>query len=158
MTTLSAETRHAFIGAATVLVLALFFVWGYSGDPQKHEESGYRLWAEYRTAGGLEPGSPVLMAGLEIGAVRRLELNRETNQAVVEMTIDDGIEIPIDSEAAIMSDGFAGGKYIRVIPGGDFDVLMADETFEFVRGTVDFMELFEKIVIMAESRRDDSDN
>jgi hypothetical protein len=43
-----------------------------------------------------------------------------------------------------------------VIPGGEFDVLMADETFEFVRGTVDFMELFEKIVIMAESRRDDS--
>lgn len=154
MKKVSGEARHAFIGALTVLALALFFVWGYSGDPNKYEESGYRLWAVYRTAGGLEPGSPVLMAGLPIGVVRRLELDRETNQAVVEMTIDDGIDIPLDSEAAIMSAGFGGTKYVRVIPGGEFDTFPPDETFEFVRGTVDFMELFEKIVIMAESRQE----
>ncbi|NMM46414.1 MCE family protein [Rhodospirillaceae bacterium KN72] len=149
----SKETRQILIGAATVVALAVFFAWGYRHNPEKHDSNGYRLFALFESATGLTPGSPVLLAGIPIGSVRSLTLKKDTNQAIVEMTIAEDQKIPIDSEASIFSNGLAGGKYIRVSPGGDLETLAPDSFFDYVRGSVDFVELFEKIIQMAEARR-----
>ncbi len=93
------------------------------------------------------------MAGLPIGSVRTLLLDKNTNEAVVQMTITDGYEIPIDSEAKIISNGLAGGKYIRIVPGGDFTMLQPGETFQYVRGSIDFFSLFERIIKMGEAQK-----
>ncbi|MEQ8441598.1 MAG: MlaD family protein [Alphaproteobacteria bacterium] len=148
----SQETRHILIGALAIAILGVFFVIGYSDDPTRHDGAGYRLSAIYRDATGIGPGSPVLLAGIPVGSVHALKLDTLTNEAIVEMTIDDGVEIPIDSEAMIVSSGMVGGKSIRILPGGDYEMLQPGETFDYARGSVDFVELFEKIVLMAESR------
>ena len=150
---LSEDDRHAVIGGAMLLVLAVLFVLGYSGDPERHSDDGYRLTAIYETADGLGPGSPVLMAGFQVGTVRKLILDKATNEAHVIMTIDDGIEIPIDSETAILSDGFAGGKYVRVLPGGDFEMLVDEDIFDYSESAIDFISLFERIVVTGEAVR-----
>lgn len=156
MARLSNEVRHSLIGAAAIAVLAALFVLGYSGDPKKFDGDGYRVYAIYETATGLGPGSQVLMAGIPVGAVRMMLLDKDTNDVRVELTIEEGVDIPIDSEAAIVSDGFAGGKYIRIIPGGDYEMLQQDDVFDYARGSIDFLELFERIVVMAETRRENA--
>jgi phospholipid/cholesterol/gamma-HCH transport system substrate-binding protein len=153
MARMSTDTRHILIGAATCVAIAVFFALGYSGNPTKHDGDGYRLFGIYEDASGIRPGSAVLMAGLPIGSVRTLMLDKETNEAVVQMTISDGYEIPIDSEAKVISDGLAGGKYIRIVPGGDLTVMQPGETFQYVRGSIDFFSLFERIVKMGEARQ-----
>ncbi|MDF1747799.1 MAG: MlaD family protein [Alphaproteobacteria bacterium] len=153
MARMSSDTRHILIGAATCVAIALFFAVGYSGNPAKREGNGYRLIGIYEDATGLNPGSPVLMAGLKVGAVRTLLLEKQTNEAVVQMTIEDGYEIPIDSEAKIISNGLAGGKYIRIVPGGDLTMMQPGETFQYVRGSIDFLTLFERIVKSGEAKQ-----
>lgn len=153
MARLSSEVKHCLIGAAACLGIALFFTTAYSGNPDKLDKDGYHLYAVFDSADGVTAGSEVLLAGLPIGRVRTLVLDKETNQAIVQMTIDDGIGIPIDSEASIISDGIGGGKYIRVAAGGDLDVLKPDEHFDYTRGTVQFFELFEKIILMGEAKQ-----
>ncbi len=156
MARMSSNTKQTVIGAATCLAIALFFVVGYSGDPRKRDSDGYNLYGTYEDADGIRPGSPVLMAGIRIGTVGMLRLDTDTNQAIVQMTIDNRFEIPIDSEATIISDGLAGGKYIRVVPGGDLTVMAPDEEFDYTRSSVNFFELFERIILMAEARRGQS--
>ena len=153
MARMSTDTRHILIGAATCVAIALFFVLGYSGNPAKREGNGYRLFGIYEDASGLSAGSPVLMAGLPVGSVRTLLLDKNTNEAVVQMTITDGYEIPVDSEAKIISNGLAGGKYIRIVPGGDLTMLQPGETFQYVRGSIDFFSLFERIIKMGEAKK-----
>ena len=150
---LSEDDRHAVIGGVTLLVLVVLFALGYSGSPERHSDEGYRLVAIYETADGLGPGSPVLMAGFQVGTVRKMILDKDTNEAQVIMTIDEGIEIPIDSETAILSDGFAGGKYVRIIPGGDFEMLVDEDIFDFSENAIDFISLFERIVVTGETAR-----
>lgn len=150
---LSEDDRHAIIGALALLLLIVFFGIGYSGDPESASDKGYRLTAIYDNADGLGPGSPVLLAGFQVGTVSKLVLDKETNEARVIMVIDDNVQIPIDSETAILSDGFAGGKYIRIIPGGDFDMLIDDDIFDYSESAIDFISLFEKIVVTGETVR-----
>ena len=153
------EIRHSLIGAATLCVLGLIFLVGYSGDPTRHEGEGYRLSAVYRDATGIGPGSQVLLAGIPVGSVHAMKLDTLTNNAIVEMDIDEGIEIPIDSEALIISSGLVGGKSIRILPGGDYEMLQPGETFDYTRNAVDFVDLFERIILMAEARQNaEADN
>lgn len=153
MARLSRDARHSLIGAATCTALAAFFVLGYLGEPTNRGADGYRLFAYYESAAGLSTGSRVLMAGLPIGNVHAMRLDKATNEVVVELNIHDGFEIPVDSEASIISDGLAGGKYIRVVPGGDYDILPPGGAFDFTRNSISFFDLFEKIILMAEARR-----
>lgn len=150
---LSGDDLHAVIGALSLTVLALLFLLGYSTDRGRPSDEGYRLMAIYENADGLSPGSPVLMAGFKIGAVQKMYLDRETNEARVVMTINDGIEIPIDSETAILSGGFVGGKYIRILPGGDFEMLEDEDIFDYSESAIDFISLFERIVVTGETAR-----
>ncbi|MDW3204047.1 MAG: MlaD family protein [Alphaproteobacteria bacterium] len=154
MARLSSDAKHCMIGAATCVALAAFFVLGYMGQPESRGSDGYRVFAYYESAAGLSVGSRVLMAGLPIGNVQSMRLDTDTNEVIVEMTIRDGYEIPVDSEASIISDGLAGGKYIRVVPGGDYEMLPPDGAFDYTRNSISFFDLFEKIILMAEARRD----
>ena len=162
MARLSDEIRHSLIGAAAIACVVALFVLGYARDPTRRDGDGYRLYAVYENATGLGPGSPVLMAGIPVGVVRTMLLDTKTNEIRVEMTIDHGVEIPLDSEASLISDGIAGGKYVRIVPGGDYDILRPNDTFDYARNSIDFLELFERIVVMAEKRREnvaeDGDN
>ncbi len=48
---------------------------------------------------------------------RNLRLNSKTFDAVVTMTITQEIKIPVNSVAAVSSEGILGGKYVRLEPG-----------------------------------------
>lgn len=150
---MSEDTRNSLIGAMTCIVLATFFALGYSEDPDKHNADGYRVYSIFEDADGIGAGSPVLMAGIPIGDVRTMRLLKDTNEALVEIIVRNEFEIPIDSEVAIISDGIAGGKYIRVLPGGEFDMMVEDDYFDYAQNSISFIDLFERIVLMGEAQR-----
>jgi phospholipid/cholesterol/gamma-HCH transport system substrate-binding protein len=70
------------------------------------------------------------MAGVTVGSVKSVTLDRDTFQARVELTIDANVDnIPADSSAVIRTSGLLGEQYIDISIGGDMDSLNAGDTF-----------------------------
>ncbi|KAA1176364.1 outer membrane lipid asymmetry maintenance protein MlaD [Marinobacter salinexigens] len=113
-------------GLAALLVLAL----QVSGLSPKAAESTYTLYADFNDTGGLTPRGRVSMAGVTVGTIESIALNKNTFQARVTMSIQSDIDtIPADSSAVIRTSGLLGEQYIDISIGGDMDSLQDGDTF-----------------------------
>jgi len=81
---------------------------------------------------GVQEQSIVKLAGVPIGKISEILL--ENNRARVNISIEQGVQIPDDSTATVRSDGLLGEKYVEIIPGtpgrpplGDGDILARSE-------------------------------
>jgi phospholipid/cholesterol/gamma-HCH transport system substrate-binding protein len=104
------------LGAVVLLIAGMFLAFAYStADVQAI--TGYSISANFLKVGGLQTGSDVRISGIRIGTVTKQGLDPQTFQATVTMSISGAVKLPQDTEAAIVSDGLLGGKYINLIPG-----------------------------------------
>lgn len=76
---------------------------------------GYPLHATFTTAGGLQDGAVVELAGVEIGRVESVGL--EDYQAKVTLKIRNDVVLPEDTRAAIKTKGLIGERYVEITPG-----------------------------------------
>ncbi|MCG2581744.1 MAG: outer membrane lipid asymmetry maintenance protein MlaD [Marinobacter sp.] len=113
-------------GLAAVLVLAL----QVSGLSPKSAGDTYTLYANFNDVGGIAPRGKVAMAGVKVGSVRSVTLDKETFQARVELAIDADVDnIPADSSAVIRTSGILGDQYIDISIGGDMESLSPGDSF-----------------------------
>jgi phospholipid/cholesterol/gamma-HCH transport system substrate-binding protein len=106
---------------------------------------GYVLTADFPSVGGLKVGSSVEIAGVEIGRVDSITLDKDF-QARVRMTIRPGIKLQDDSIASIKTKGLIGERYIRINPGGSDRVIPPNGRIREVEPPVDFEELLSKYI------------
>lgn len=112
-------------GMAALLFLALQ-VSGLSLDSQKNS---YRVYALFDDLGGLSVRGKVSMAGVTIGRVSNVTLEKESYSALVEMEIYSDVDnLTADSVASIQTSGLLGDKYVAISVGGDEDVLADGDT------------------------------
>lgn len=79
----------------------------------------YMVSASFENIGGLKTGAAVTMAGVRIGRVRSIEIDRSTFDALVALEIDAAYDtIPEDSDARVLTAGLLGEQYIGLLPGG----------------------------------------
>ncbi len=122
------RTMEVTVGVFMLLgVLALVFLaLQVSGLTPGSNGETYEVQARFNDAGGLTPRGRVSMAGVTIGRIRSIELDRNTFQARVTMDIDTAVDnIPTDSSAIIRTSGLLGEQYIDISVGVD-ETLMAD--------------------------------
>ena len=105
---------------------------------------GYVVSADFPTVGGLKAGSPVEIAGVQIGSVDAIDLIQD--QARVVMSISSGIKLQDDSIASIKTKGLIGEKYIRISPGGSERLIPPNGRIKEVEPPVDLEELLSKYV------------
>jgi phospholipid/cholesterol/gamma-HCH transport system substrate-binding protein len=80
---------------------------------------GYKVEAAFDNIGGLKVKSAVTLSGVRVGRVSRIYYDKETYQAVVEMTLDGRYNnIPVDTGASILTAGLLGEQYVGLEPGG----------------------------------------
>lgn len=112
-------------GMVALLFLALQ-VSGLSLDSQK---DSYRVYAMFDDLGGLSVRGKVSMAGVTIGRVSSVTLEKETYSALVEMEIYAEVDgLTTDSVASIETSGLLGDKYVAIRIGGDEEVLKDGDT------------------------------
>lgn len=112
-------------GMAALLFLALQ-VSGLSLDSQKNS---YRVYALFDDLGGLSVRGKVSMAGVTIGRVSNVTLEKESYSALVEMEIYSDVDnLTADSVASIQTSGLLGDKYVAISVGGDEEVLADGDT------------------------------
>jgi len=102
--------------AVIILISGIIFLKGI--DFRSKE---YRLTLFYGNVNGLAEGSPITIAGLNIGKVQDMRL--AGNVIAVGVTIDNKVNISKDSKAFIKSSSLMGGKQIAIIPGVSPEIL-----------------------------------
>ena len=78
-------------------------------------KKGYEVFAYFDNASGLNIDVPVEIAGIEVGRVEDIGLERR--KAKITMRIAPDTSIPSDSKAFIRTKGVLGDKFIQIIPG-----------------------------------------
>ncbi|MDO6805767.1 outer membrane lipid asymmetry maintenance protein MlaD, partial [Wenyingzhuangia sp. 1_MG-2023] len=91
----------------------------------------YTIKARFENLGGLNERAKVSMAGVTIGRVTRVYLDKEWYSAVVEMEITkDMSTLTSDTSAAILTAGLLGEKYIGLTVGAEDDYLQENDWIE----------------------------
>lgn len=94
----------------------------------------YDVTAKFDNIGDLKVGSPVSMAGVEIGRVVKIDFDTQDYKAVVKMSINDKYnQLPTDSDASIYTQGLLGGKFVGLTPGGAETYLKNGSTIDFTQ-------------------------
>ena len=73
--------------------------------------------AIFSNIGGLSSGSNIMIAGVKIGTVGPITLNKDTLKAEVELRLNSDIELFDDATASIKTNGLIGDKYVSIYPG-----------------------------------------
>jgi phospholipid/cholesterol/gamma-HCH transport system substrate-binding protein len=137
-------------GAAVLAVAAGFLSYAimHSGTTVS---SGYSLDARFEHIDGLALGSDVRIAGVKVGTVTSQQIDPKSFQAVVSMTVRDGLQLPKDTSAEITSESLLGGKYISLSPGGDETTLKPGQTITITQSSISLEQLLGKFIFSATS-------
>jgi phospholipid/cholesterol/gamma-HCH transport system substrate-binding protein len=143
----SSEIKEILVGAAALVVLALVLIVVYGGADKeaRAELASYRVFAIFNRIDGLAVGNDVLVSGIPVGRVEGMDLDSDF-RARVTMLIDRGVELPIDTAAAIHTDGLFGSKFVILDPGGDEKTLKDGSTIEFTQDSVVVSDLLDLII------------
>ena len=128
------------VGIAAVAVLA-FRV----GANPLLDRGGLRIYAVFDQTGGLKPRAPVEIAGVKVGQVSGISLSDDF-RARVALDLRDGLQLPVDTSASIVTAGVLGDRYVSLQLGGDDRMLAAGEEISFTESAVILERLIGKLV------------
>ena len=144
---------EAVLGAVVLVIAAIFLVFAYSVAEVK-SVGGYPVSATFDKVGGLERGSDVRISGINVGTVTDQSLDPKSFQADVKMNIAANVALPSDTEAAIVSDGLLGGKYVNLVPGRAQDKIAAGGTITHTHDYQSLEDLVGQIIFLATNTGD----
>jgi phospholipid/cholesterol/gamma-HCH transport system substrate-binding protein len=151
------ERREYITGsiAAAVLVLVLVLLFtaiSNRGGATAESPDALTLTASYGRADGVFVGTPVRVAGVNVGTVKAASLDAD-RRAVLTFGIAQAINLPDDTAAIIETDGVFGSKYIELVPGGTEDMLKPGARMSYTQDSVIIEDLIALIVQRAQAAR-----
>lgn len=129
-----------------VLALAIWFLVFALGRTGGSGGDSYELKARFPNATGISVGSDVRVSGLKVGAVTAQTLDPASFQAIVTLAVDRQVKLPLDSSAAITSEGLLGGSFIALVPGGDSEQLAPGDEITDTQGSTDLLGLIGSVI------------
>lgn len=97
------------VGVVTLLVLVI-----RAKLPTTTVEGSFPTYAKFRDGGRITVGSPVVIAGVQIGQIKLITI--EGHFARVDMELRDDTKIPFDSFITRRADSLFGDSYLEIIP------------------------------------------
>jgi phospholipid/cholesterol/gamma-HCH transport system substrate-binding protein len=111
-------------------LLAIAYLTLQIGGVSLSSGDGVVMFATFDDIGGLSARSPVRIAGVKVGRVESIELDEDL-RARVRLMVDAGLELSIDSAAAIRTSGLLGDQFIALEPGAEDELLGDGGVFSF---------------------------
>ncbi len=108
-------------------------------------ERKYIVYAKFEKAGGIKPGAVVEIAGVEVGKVKSIMLDKDY-QATISLLINKDMKIQEDAIASIRTKGLIGEKYIEISPGGSENILPSGGTIRETESAIDLERIIGKFV------------
>jgi len=117
-------SNEARVGIFIVAVVIVFFILSIKiGELGFSKNRTYPLTMIFSSVEGLKKGSTVELAGVVVGSVTDIHLNNDYS-AVVSVSLNESIHLPINSIASIATKGVLGDKIVVLTPG------ISDNTIE----------------------------
>ncbi len=107
-------------------------------------DKGYEIQAVFSSSGGLKTGSSVVIAGVEVGRVKKVIL--DDYQARVTMYLPLEVKIQEDAIASIKTKGLIGEKYVEISPGGLDENLEPGGVIRDTQPPIDIEQLISKYI------------
>ena len=114
------------VGLFVALGVAAFFMLAMkvSDITTLGDNHGYMINASFEDIGGLKVRAPVTLAGVRIGRVAAISIDKQSYEAIVKLAINSEYnQLPIDTSASILTSGIVGEQYIGLEPGGSEEYL-----------------------------------
>jgi len=127
-------------GLAAIAWLS-FSVGGFSF----HGRGGLKLLADFNETGDLKVRAPVVIAGVRVGEVTGLSLDKDF-RALVEMNVDPDLKLPTDTQASIVTAGVLGDRYISLQPGGEDQLLKTGDKITYTESAISLERLIGQLV------------
>ncbi|MBF0629142.1 MAG: outer membrane lipid asymmetry maintenance protein MlaD [Magnetococcales bacterium] len=104
------------------------------------------LYAQFSSVAGLKVGASVEIAGVGVGRVDRIELNRVDYEARVRLLVQPEVAIQEDAIASVRTKGLIGDRYIVISPGGSAKLLTAEGVIRQTEPAINFEELISQFI------------
>jgi len=128
------------VGALVVLAAVIAVVGTMWFQRFQFAEKRYPIHVRFTEVGGLMPGDPVHVNGVERGKVQGVELTAP-GEVVVEMGIREGVAVPVDSRIVLKSIGIMGERFVSITQGTSSQMLQPGERVDgqFLMGMSEVM-------------------
>ena len=132
------------------LILLALRVSGLSASPSSDT---YKLYANFDNIAGLTVRAKVTMAGVTIGKVTAIDLDRDTYTGRVTLQLEKRVDnLPTDSTASILTAGLLGEKYIGISVGGEESLLKDGGTIHDTQSSLVLEDLIGKFLLNTVSK------
>lgn len=112
------KRRDEVIVGVFVTIALIVGVFGTLWLARRGLSKSYPMYARFDWGNNLKVGQQVLLAGVQVGFVDKVELN-PSGYLDVTMSIDKGRRIPANATAVVQNEGFFGDKSVALHPCGD---------------------------------------
>ncbi len=144
------KTQDTLVGLFVAVGIAALFYMALQVSNLGSYSAGdsYTVTARFQNSGGLKVKSPVSVAGVRIGRVSKITLDKQSHESVVEMNIDSQYDnLPSDSGASIYTAGLLGEQYINIDPGSSEDFLKNKSTLDITSSAIVLEEMIGKFML-----------
>ena len=138
---------ETILGFFIIIIALVFLAFAYNkaGDSSDLDNS-YPIKARFQNAEGIFEGSDVMLAGIKIGFVETLTLDKTNFFAVIKFRINNDIKLPKDTQASISTSGFLGGKFISLTPGASDEELSMNDEIKHTQSSLNIETLISKLM------------
>jgi phospholipid/cholesterol/gamma-HCH transport system substrate-binding protein len=128
------------MGAVVLVVAALFLFFAYT-TTEMRAVSGYELTARFDRIGSLKNGADVRISGIKVGTVLGETLDPKTFEAVVRLTVQSDVKLPVDTIAAVTSSGLLGSDFMSLTPGNEDEIIKPGGSISHTQPPMDLQSL-----------------
>jgi phospholipid/cholesterol/gamma-HCH transport system substrate-binding protein len=128
------------IGLAAIAYLSIAL-----GGASYRGPGGLELIVTFDQVGGLKSRSRVVVGGVKVGQISGISLDEDLRARVV-LDIDERLELPTDTSAAILTSGVLGNQYIELEPGGEEAILKSGDEIEFTQSALILEQMISRLV------------
>ena len=138
---------ETILGAIVLLIAGMFLVFAYNNSDLRPVE-GYRVIAKFNAIDGLTVGNDVRIGGVKVGTVVEQRVDQQDYLAIVTMTIRPDIKLPKNTRVSVSSDGLLGGKYVKLEPSSDEDLVAAGGELMSTVDVISLEELLGRVIFL----------
>ncbi len=114
------------------------------GKMEVFGDEGYEIQAIFSNSGGLKSGASVVIAGVEVGRVKRIALDDYQAKVFIKLPLE--VRIQEDAIASIKTKGLIGEKYVEITPGGADELIEPGGRIRETQSAIDFEEIISNYV------------
>lgn len=149
------DNTETIVGISVIIFCILLVALIYNSGLVSKQSNYYTLNAIFERVDGLNIGNDVAISGVRVGEVIAKAIDKNNYNALVTITVNSDLKLPIDTSAEITSSNLLGDKYISLVPGAESETLKNGDNIEFTQSSINIEGLITKFFFGIDSNKNE---